>query len=802
MGVALLFCLTLRGQMESSLTYRRYITQDGLPQMQTERLWQDSRGYIYIGTLSGFVRYDGRSFTPFLKGRRMNIVGFGEVGDEVRALGFFRQWTVGYDDVKPMPLDPEGHWLLNNLNAGSLPNGYVLMEDSLEQHRRLCLMTRGGMELMITDSLLDEMTPDRKLYLDTATGDVIVPTEKGIFLLGKGDKEAVQISDKGDVYTLLQTDDDLLAFASDGIFVVGNDSLTQVVQADWQATSYGLIVRKLRSGSLIIADEHSLYLCEDNAIRTIATGINLIRDVMVDKWDRLWVATYQGVYCFFNRCFTCHQLVDQSDIVRAVAFLPLPSPSDSISGLSSPTTQSGRIVMGTLNGKVIADGRLLSNDPDQFFAPSAVSVAGKVYLAGNGDLACVDGDSVSWLGLPRDRYQFVGKAWGKVILGTRTGIFAYDPQTEALDTLTTAILHPWCAVGDSNGLLWIGSTSGLFSMDRAGNLKKTEYRNQKLTVSAMDADSLGNVFFASADSVFVVRKDGVEALNAQVPMLDGHEVRAVHVSPRGYLVVAVVDGLFVCRIDKECRLSSMQFFDHQYGFTMTEPLKTVMAETDDGMVWLPGVEQMMSFRPAELLAMGEENTYISPPLRWWQHWWVWLIGIIALMAAVWRATRWYEKRRTQRRMIRLQREKLQREEQIEAIRQKAIDEVKASALAKDIVKMTENAPDERITLRTASGTIVADVMDIVYFKADGNYSQIVTFHDTDTVLIGLGALTKMLSPEIFVRADRSTLVNIHHVYRLLPKQRRCIFRSPAGQELETILLAPAFKRLQDLLDQL
>jgi DNA-binding LytR/AlgR family response regulator len=95
--------------------------------------------------------------------------------------------------------------------------------------------------------------------------------------------------------------------------------------------------------------------------------------------------------------------------------------------------------------------------------------------------------------------------------------------------------------------------------------------------------------------------------------------------------------------------------------------------------------------------------------------------------------------------------------------------------------------------------MVVDVKDIVYFKGDGNYSQIVTFHDNNTVLLGLGALEKILSPEIFVRADRSTLVNIHHIYNLLPKQRRCIFRSAAGQEIETTLLAPAFKRLQDLL---
>ena len=70
------------------------------------------------------------------------------------------------------------------------------------------------------------------------------------------------------------------------------------------------------------------------------------------------------------------------------------------------------------------------------------------------------------------------------------------------------------------------------------------------------------------------------------------------------------------------------------------------------------------------------------------------------------------------------------------------------------------------------------------------------------MLTGLGTLEKMLNPNTFVRADRSTLVNIHHVCQLLPKQRRCLFRSPEGKEAETTLLAPAFKRLQSLLRQL
>jgi len=122
--------------------------------------------------------------------------------------------------------------------------------------------------------------------------------------------------------------------------------------------------------------------------------------------------------------------------------------------------------------------------------------------------------------------------------------------------------------------------------------------------------------------------------------------------------------------------------------------------------------------------------------------------------------------------------------------------VKASTLAKDIVKMTEKTFEDRLTMRTASGTIVVDVKDIAYFKGDGNYSQIVTFHGRNTVLLSLGTLEKMLSPDVFIRADRSTLVNIHHIASLLPKQHRCIFRSSMGQEVEVTLLAPAFKRLQ------
>ena len=433
--------LTTQAQMESQLTYRRYTTQDGLPQMQTERVWQDSRGYIYIGTLSGFVRYDGRTFTPFLKGRRENIVGFEEVDGLTRALSFARQWIVDDDEVKPQLFDPQKRWFLNNLNAGSLPDGYLLMEDEMEENRRLCRMTETGFLPLLKGRLLDEMTPDRKLFIDSTA--IYLPTEKGLFRV-EGSR-AVMVSAKNDIYTLLRTDSALLAFASDGIYRLEargeRCEVRKLVQADWSSAFFGLTVRTMKSGALVIADEHTVYIYDGQTMSKAITDINLIKDLLIDRWDRLWVATYQGLYCLFNRNFTNHCLTDKEDIARAIG----------ING-------KGTMIIGTLNGKVLVDGQIVEDDKQQYYSPSSTTLDGQVFMVGNGDIReAGENRTLRWLGLPKNRYQFVAADKGRLIVGSRKGILSYNTETGLVDTLSTEILHPWCAAIDAEGILWVGS---------------------------------------------------------------------------------------------------------------------------------------------------------------------------------------------------------------------------------------------------------------------------------------------------------------------------------------------------------
>lgn len=661
---AVSYCHSSDGLLTHNLSYRRFTTLDGLSQMQTEKVWQDSRGYIYIGTLSGFVRYDGLTLTPFLRGQRENIVGFQEIGGQVRAMGFVRQWSISGDNVTKEPIDPEGNFLLNNFNAADLPTGYVLLEDRQEQNRRLCQMTETGMKRVMTSPLLDEMTPDRKMYLDSTL--LYVPTLQGGYRLQEG-HVAVKITDKTDIFSFIRTADGLLALAADGLYRVDRDGISLLSEHPFDAPDYGLIVRQNRQRQLIVADSHTIWIYDAGLWRQLATGFNMIKDLFIDKWNRLWAATYQGAYCFFHCNFVNHRLTDENDIVRAIAF------------------NDGRMVMGTLNGKVIADGRLLVEDKDNYYAPSTAVIDGKVYMAGNGDVAEISGNSVEWLRLPYDKYQFVSRYQDRLIIGTRSCVLSYNTTTRYLDTLTTETVRPWCAADDGQGSLWVGCTPGLCRLsginDGKLSIEHVKSTPTTLVVTTMATDGRGHICFALGDSLFAIHNGDIRAMTEALPTLKGHEIRSVHISTRGYLVVAAIDGLMVARFDDKCKASDIHWFDARNGFTMIEPLMAMMTETDDGTVWLAGLEEMVSFRPDLLLNDNQEPAIVVAPRPWWQQWFVWLVAMLLMAFVVWWLARRFEQRSARKKMEQLEDEKEKKELQLSAVRLKAIPHFHSNVLA-------------------------------------------------------------------------------------------------------------------------
>ncbi|MBQ8656348.1 MAG: response regulator transcription factor [Prevotella sp.] len=97
---------------------------------------------------------------------------------------------------------------------------------------------------------------------------------------------------------------------------------------------------------------------------------------------------------------------------------------------------------------------------------------------------------------------------------------------------------------------------------------------------------------------------------------------------------------------------------------------------------------------------------------------------------------------------------------------------------------TEPVTTGKIEFRTASGKLYVDADDIAYIRADGNYAQVETFHHRETVFDSLASLERQLNASVFVRIDRSLIVNIQRLYKLDQKRRLCVLMSTGGTELE------------------
>ena len=656
------------GVIQSDFTHRRFTTHDGLPQMQTETIWQDSKGYIYIGTLSGFVRYDGRSMHPYLRGRRENIVGFVESSDDVSGLSFRRQWHISGNDVYSTPLTDRGE-LYSNFNSPCLPKGYVLVEDEEESNRRLCRFTDEGAEEVFKDSVLDKMTPDRKMYLDGE--HIYIPTPEGLYVSHNGKVE--RWFDRPDLFSLLRQGNNLYVFASDGVYTLEHKSLKMVVNYEFSDPDYGLSVCSSDKGDIFIADAHTLYVFDGKSIHQLSGGYNMIKGIFCDKWDRLWLATYQGAYLFYQTLFETHRLIDTTDIIRTLCH-----------------DGTGKMVMGTLNGKVIRGDSIIFEQEGNFYNPNSVCLGGKVYMPGKGGIMCVDGENADWLDLPEDRYQFVSKNGSKLLIYSRSALVSYDPSDGSIDTLTTEIPHAWCGTVDKGGNIWIGSTFGLFwvtdSIDKESGMRKVNQKTlepHKWVITSMVNSPNGDIVFASRDSVFLIRNGEIEDLTHKVPMIKNHEIRSIHFSPKGYLILAAIDGLLVARVDSEddYKVDGVRWFDHTNGYTSLEALNSPMCEDANGRIWLAGIEDVTSFVPSELIAFDENDTVVRPPTPWWRHWWSLLLFAVVGILLGWWLIQKYVRRRMRRTLFKIQREMKQKELQIQAIRLKSFPHFHANVMA-------------------------------------------------------------------------------------------------------------------------
>lgn len=84
-------------------------------------------------------------------------------------------------------------------------------------------------------------------------------------------------------------------------------------------------------------------------------------------------------------------------------------------------------------------------------------------------------------------------------------------------------------------------------------------------------------------------------------------------------------------------------------------------------------------------------------------------------------------------------------------------------------------PNRKVKFTTSGGFLMINMNDILYIQADWNYAKIfLSKNHSETLTMNLGAVEKILPATIFMRINRSVIVNLNHLYRVKRMARQCV----------------------------
>ncbi len=420
-------------------SFVRLTDDQGLTHSDVRAIAQDQNGFIWFGTrIGGLVRYDGYE----MKSYQNDPADPNSLGQVIWSLFVDRGGTIWVGTEQGLSrfdrkTEKFTHFRHDPQKPDSLPNDVVICiaEDSAGT---IWAGTRRGL-CRLDDRNLGKFTVFRRpaavpgsINKDTFRS-IIEDTTTGLLWLGGSDglsafdprtgSFASYVNDPNDPESLSANAVNKVIRAPDGVF--------------WAFTESGInsFVPNLASIPANSLQEPRIrfrrYVRPSNAS---TPGINFVRDGLIDRKDRMWLATRSGV-----------ELFDRSTGTRT-AYRPRPADSSSLSDDITHTVfedQTGNIWVGTYAGGV----NRLQNEAKPFLAEH--------HLPANS--RSISDNRIAGLG-----FDVAGRLWVATTDGvcrrdkdgwTRFYNDPNDPESLPINNLATMATAP-------NGDIWLGSTFG------------------------------------------------------------------------------------------------------------------------------------------------------------------------------------------------------------------------------------------------------------------------------------------------------------------------------------------------------
>jgi len=244
----------LTGQMP----YVNYGADDGLPQEDMFSIFQDQKGYMWFGTNSGAVRYNGREMTVFNQEQGLPGNSVRDIQQDSSGIMYFAttNGVAKFSDDTTLRILWEGI-SFEHIFIDSKDNRWFMGDEGVY------LESTGGeiRYLNAEHPVLPRVI--YKLTEDPRTGSLLMATIDGVYMYDPIQEQVSQLSDT-DCYS---------------IYIDANDSI-------WIATRNGLSITHLQD---LMEDRHRATF--HNLNERLGFPVNIISDITTNKFGSIWLVS-------------------------------------------------------------------------------------------------------------------------------------------------------------------------------------------------------------------------------------------------------------------------------------------------------------------------------------------------------------------------------------------------------------------------------------------------------------------------------------------------------------------------------
>lgn len=485
---------------EKQISFHNLNVDKGLSQNSVVSIAQDSIGYLWFATQDGLNKYDGKTFKYYNK-----------QFEDVTKLTYSKLGKIYIDKTNTM-------WIITN--SGKLEK-YNPANDDFEA--------------------ISNMAAASNLYQDKNLNVFIGTYGKGLFAINRKTKDTIQLLNKEDdtktIYDFLELENHIIVSGSDAVFKVSKKDFryTKIVSTGSEPINYSTL-SQLPDGTICIGSySHGLFFFNfENNVITKFTGFNNyplpgdlnIESTLLDKYNRLWIATYgRGVYVVNFIKKTIENFMVQGHNPYALHY------ND---GLDLFQDFTGNIWVGTDGaGLSYFDEHLLKFNVvtnDQLPRNVYVDVARAITVNPNNNIVWIgtSGKGLTSIDLERKKFhtfstknsrlksnrvmslKFIdNELWvgyqdkGLDILNKNS--FPIHYNSKAKNELKTTPI--WCINEDRNNNIWLGTGGkGLLLFDKTEGILQ-EYRNNPYDLTSLPSNNIRAICQGNNDELWIGTED-------------------------------------------------------------------------------------------------------------------------------------------------------------------------------------------------------------------------------------------------------------------------------------------------------